>query len=447
MIIRELCDRAESLRSIMLFRELLIMNQIQKSVKFLAAYSWIYDFKVTNILSDNILETIPIDWFEFLKKLTTEDFNDIFINQEVTTNLPSNVKNFIETYNLLKNPVKKCSLSNSSLSFKQKRGINLKKEHEIINFANFIDQKGLASDVTNIVDIGSGLGYLGEELTRKGYKVIGIEGSEGHSERAENRKKQNESHNFDTFHLKIDEGPECLQKLSSLVPDKTCLVGLHCCGDLTPQLLRIFTKINGFSNLMLVSCCYHKMSPSKDGLENFPLSAKLKEAVKSVEDPGVFGGFMLRLGAQETVRRWSAMGPAEHEKHKNNVGFRAVLEKVAKDNDIELKKKKRKGVLQSDFDNIDAFKDSLPKRYNIDENKLDLFNEKISECYDENSEHFDLFEIITGLQFLLQSVIENLIHMDRILYLEQLRDFSECEIVEIFDDTISPRNKVIYAKK
>jgi len=445
MNIRELCDH-DSQRSIMLFKELLIMD-LEKSVRFLRNYSWIYDFKVTNILSDKILETIPSDWFEFLNSLTIDEFNDIFVNQEVAKNLPAEVKNFIETYNTLKVPVKKCPLSNSSLSNSQKIGINLKKEHEIVNFANFIEQKCSASDIINIVDIGSGLGYLGEQLTRKEFKVIGIEGSEGHSERAEKRKIRNESHNFDTFHLKIDDGPECLQKLSSLAPDNTCLVGLHCCGDLTPQLLKLFTKIETFSSLMLVSCCYHKMSPNKEGFENFPLSAKLKAAVNSLDNPGVFSGFMLRLGAQETIKRWSAMGQGEHKKHKNNVGFRAVLEKVAKDNNIELKKKKRKGVLQSDFDNFEAFKDSLTKRYSIDETKVDTFREQISKCYEENSKHFDLFELLTGLQFLLQSIIENLIHWDRILYLQELSDFSEPEIFEIFDDAISPRNKVIYAKK
>lgn len=423
------------------------MNHLEDSVSFLTKYSWIYDFKVTNILSEKILEKIPSDWLGFLKGLTIEDFNEVFLNTEKTKNVPEEIANFIESYRMLKTPITKHPLSNHSLSNMQKRGINLKKEHEIVNFANFIEQRSLQSDTKNILDIGSGLGYLGEELTRKGFKVLGVEGSEGHSERAEKRKDTNESHTFDTVHLKIDGSQECLQRLSSLTSEKSCLVGLHCCGDLTPQLLKIFSKIDQFSSLMLVSCCYLKMSPGKDGFENFPLSPELKSAVDKSEKPGVFNGFMLRLGAQETVKRWLEMGLEEHKKHMNNVGFRAVLEKVASDNGIELKKKRRKGVLQRDFDNIDAFKDNLAERYNIDESKVENFSEQVLECFQENSKHFDLFEILTGLQFLLQSVIENMIHWDRVLYLKEISEFRECGIFEIFDDLVSPRNKVIYAKK
>jgi len=423
------------------------MDNLGESVKFLRKYSWIYDFKVTNILSDNILETIPKEWGEFLNSLTIEAFNDIFIHQKATEMLPAEVQNFIEYYKRIEMSFKKSPLSNSSLSYRQKKGVKVKKEHEIVNFANFIEQKCLASDIVNIIDIGSGLGYLGEELTRKGFKVIGIEGSDGHSERAEKRKNCNESHKFDTVHLQIEDSPECIQKLASLTSAQTCLVGLHCCGDLTPQLLKMFTQIEGFSSLLIVSCCYHKMNQSTQGFDNFPLSSKLKSAVNSLDKPSVFSCFMLRLGAQETVKRWSNMGSEEHNKHKNNVGFRAVLEKVAIDNNFDLKKKKRKGVLQSDIDNIEDFKGSLLKRFVIDEDKAHIFSDKISKCFEENHKHFDLLELLSGLQILIQSVIENLIHYDRLLYLTENSDFSEYEINEIFDEGISPRNKVIYVKK
>ena len=45
-------------------------------------------------------------------------------------------------------------------------------------------------------------------------------------------------------------------------PVGVCMVGLHCCGDLTPTVLRLFTS--GFHpslrSLILLGCCYHKMS-------------------------------------------------------------------------------------------------------------------------------------------------------------------------------------------
>jgi len=425
------------------------MNQAEEMVKFLTKYSWIYDFKVTNILSDNVLEQIPLEWLTFLKSLTIQQFNDIFYSEESQAGLPKEVAQFIESYRQIKVSFQQCPLSSSPLSNIQKRGIKVKKEHEIVNFANFIEERCLAGDMTNIVDVGSGLGYLGEELTRRGFEVLGVEGSEGHSERAEKRKNLGNSHSFDTVHLKIDGTRESCDKLTKLVKKGSCLVGLHCCGDLTPLLVDIFLKTQIFSSLMLVSCCYHKMSPSpsKPGFERFPLSPQVVSAVKNSKKPRVFNGYMLRLGAQETCKRWLATGMEDHRKHMNNVGFRAVLEKVVKDNDIELKKKKRKGTFKSDCDNIDAFRMSLPERYHLDESKIGSLSQQIFQCFQENSHHFTLFEILTGLQFLLQSVIENLIHLDRRLYLQNYSDLSECGIFEIFDDLLSPRNKVIYAKK
>jgi len=428
------------------------VNHVVNSVEFLAKYSWIYDFKVTNILSDKVLEEIPVEWFKFLKSLTVQQFNEIFFSEEsqAESNLPEEVLQFIESLKMLEAPFQKCPLSPNRLTNSQKRGISLKKEHEIVNFADFIEEKCSKSDMNNVIDIGSGLGYLGEELTRRGLKVLGVEGSEGHTARAEKRKDARDSHSFETVHLKIDGTQGCIDKINNLAEDRSCLVGLHCCGDLSPNLLDVFSHCDRVSSLMLVSCCYHKMSPSphKSGFDRFPLSSQVESAVHNSGKTYVFNGFMLRLGAQETTKRWLAMGLEEHTKHMNNVGFRALLERVANENGVQLKKKKRKGILQSDFDNIHDFTNSLSERYEIvGETKCDNFSDHVLLCYQENSHYFHLFEILTGLQFVLQSIIENLIHLDRLLYLQSSSDLSECDIFEIFDDLLSPRNKVIYVIK
>ena len=42
--------------------------------------------------------------------------------------------------------------------------------------------------MTKVVDVGCGLGYLGEELTRLGLDVLGLEGNTSHSEGGERRR-------------------------------------------------------------------------------------------------------------------------------------------------------------------------------------------------------------------------------------------------------------------
>ena len=145
-------------------------------VKFLGKYSWIFDFKVTRILVDNVLENIPAEWRTFLDSLSIEEFNQVFMtgqeeevgvgeeegeeegvdegedegeDEEVGSvevrkeimKIPSDVEAFIlERRKLLKHSeVKQRRVEQKSgLSWCQKRGIKKKKEHEIINLASLI---------------------------------------------------------------------------------------------------------------------------------------------------------------------------------------------------------------------------------------------------------------------------------------------------------------------
>lgn len=37
------------------------------------------------------------------------------------------------------------------------------------------------------------------------------------------------------------------------------LIGLHCCGDLTPAMLKVYSEADFVRGLCCVSCCYHRM--------------------------------------------------------------------------------------------------------------------------------------------------------------------------------------------
>ena len=60
--------------------------------------------------------------------------------------------------------------------------------------------------------------------------------------------------------------------------DRVCMVGLHCCGDLTPTMLRVFTRQPELRSLVCVSCCYHHMTYlglyDPDGLPTGPIFPK-----------------------------------------------------------------------------------------------------------------------------------------------------------------------------
>lgn len=46
----------------------------------------------------------------------------------------------------------------------------------------------------------------------------------------------------------------------SVEPVKACMIGLHCCGDLTPTMLHRFVDCPWITSLVCVSCCYHRMA-------------------------------------------------------------------------------------------------------------------------------------------------------------------------------------------
>ena len=120
---------------------------IDKILRLLHDYSWIYNFKVTNLLSDNILENIPADWRTFLSNLSAESFNEIFIHStseinpklDVVVDLPADVRKFVELYNstLISFQTGQTDTENEE-DKEETRGVSLKKRHEIKRFADFI---------------------------------------------------------------------------------------------------------------------------------------------------------------------------------------------------------------------------------------------------------------------------------------------------------------------
>ena len=75
-----------------------------------------------------------------------------------------------------------------------------------------------------VVDVGAGLGYLGEELCRRGYRVIGLEASKSHVAGAGRRKSKIVGHLFETHLVRVENTQECRDLLLSLLPHNSCLV-------------------------------------------------------------------------------------------------------------------------------------------------------------------------------------------------------------------------------
>ena len=81
------------------------------------------------------------------------------------------------------------------------------------------------------------------------------------------------------------------------------MISLHSCGDLTPNILKIFCQNrNYFKFLASFGCCYHKMEEiSTNSFRNFPLSETLKREFAEKHPDFKLTKYAFRVGAQDNL--------------------------------------------------------------------------------------------------------------------------------------------------
>lgn len=126
-----------------------------------------------------------------------------------------------------------------------------------------------------------------------------------------------------------------------------CLIGLHACGDLSMSASRIFCTMKSVKLLILISCCYHKLSifksvrtplQEKQYFRNFPTSNCLRETIAAYDfDIGQFLRVpFLRLACQESADKWRGMSEGKHNEHSFHVLARAVLELYSRQSECSI---------------------------------------------------------------------------------------------------------------
>lgn len=493
----------------------------ENSLKFLSVHSSIYNFQLTRILLDRQSEKIPKHWLDFLYNLNYKELNAIpfehcLDNEKIYKACPEDLLNFLRTaYKLClprshKDEKSDKNSNEVSLSQEEKKGMNPKKCHEVEHLTDLVHKTCDKHGCQSIVDIGSGLGYLGQILSKRyGYKVYGLESEECRTHSAENwvKKKDVDKNMIETITFHLKDEADCYEKFEGIISalkqeaeetcgklckaspkvsigtdpcdlhkdmqneckldldctnvvgnrsdfhdkhihpsdnKKVCMTGLHCCGDLTPTMLKFFVQCPSASCLVCLGCCYHNMNENETGSFNmWPLSKRFQEVVRDT-DENVITKYALRLAAQETRTRWSNQTQEDHEYHKKNVAFRALLEIFCTEENITLVKGKRKLANKRDYDNLDSYVTAVVGRIKFDKGG-DYVKRRMWELYSEYEEGIRYIEVITCLQVILQPVIESMIVMDRIYYLHEHE--IKADVIAIFDENISPRNLAIVAMK
>ncbi|XP_045146473.1 probable methyltransferase-like protein 25 isoform X2 [Echinops telfairi] len=254
--------------------------------------------------------------------------------------------------------------------------------------------------------------------------------SDAKKERRKASSKSSESNIYSPLTSFITADSELCDIINDL--EDCLMVGLHTCGDLAANTLRIFTSKNEIKGVCSVGCCYHLLSEEfeKQLREctqekwGFPMCQYLKEE---------------RWCCGRNARMSACLLPTE------SLFYRAVLQDIIKDCFGITKCDQHVGKIYSKSSSFLDYVRKFLAKLGLDEHKV---SEKIiMDYYEKYKLRVSELEAFNMLKVVLAPCIETLILLDRLCYLKEQEDIAWCSLVKLFDPVTSPRCYAIIALK
>ena len=420
---------------------------------FFTSFSFVYDFNNIKILSEGHLRRFPEPWMKWVTHIHEKDpafatvKTSISNPEEAPDSLPENFLHFCRQRNELRALFRQLVSHDTKfggpdddddeilpeLPKSLERGMGEKKAHEVARMATFVAGACRDRGVGHVIDVGSGVGHLGRVLNEvHGLAVSCLEGDAGIAERAAERKKKGGGDDVAYFNLRI--GSDSARELEEIIAGSVggggeggvALVGLHCCGDLSADVIRLFLSVPAVTLLALVPCCFHKASPSMASMSRSVVAGS---------------PYVRRLAVQDSYGKWKVQTEAEHERHMRVFGFRAILEDFVRHRDISVDKKRRRGRRTDSTENFKSWlATNFVMRGEYDEEQLESDVEKYIQM-------LPALELITGLQQSLQDLVLTHLVLDRVTFLLKQPNVKDARVYEIFDAEISSVNKLLFCTK
>ncbi|NXE50512.1 MET25 protein, partial [Casuarius casuarius] len=242
-------------------------------------------------------------------------------------------------------------------------------------------------------------------------------------------------------------------ELSDIITDLegSVMVGLHTCGDLAPNTLRIFIAKPEIKAVCSVGCCYHLLSEQYENQEVTPIIffhfADCTEEVwgfpmcQYLKDEGWCCGRNARMSACLALERVAVgqMLPTE------SLFYRAVLQVIIEEIYGVTKSDRHVGKIFSKSSSfLDYVRKSL-KKLELDDSKLP--DSCIMDYYEKYKHRMNELEAFNMLKVVLAPCIEVLILLDRLCYLKEQDNIAWSGLVKLFDPVKSPRCYAVIALK
>ncbi|XP_007535598.1 methyltransferase-like protein 25B isoform X2 [Erinaceus europaeus] len=441
-----------------------------KLTRVLALYRSILDAYIIEFFTDNLWDTLPCSWQEALDGLSPPQLATLLLGMPGEGEVIRYRSVWPLTLLALKSTAwalaftrtpgfqspsefQENSSQSSRLPAPFRKHVRPKKQHEIRRLGELVKKLSDLTGCTQVVDVGSGQGHLSRFMALGlGMMVKSIEGDQQLVERAqhldwelvqtlEKEAKRNPQVVQTSPHLCphhvvrwVDPTSLCedlLQPLECPPLDRTrlLLTGLHACGDLSVALLRHFSCCPEVVALASVGCCYMKLSTPG----GYPLSQWVAGL------PGYKLPYRLREGAchalEEYAERLQRAGPALR-----THCYRAALETVIRQAQPELRRPGVQGIPRVHELKIEEYVQRGLQRVGLDpQTPLNLATLQAHLAQENRVVAF------FSLALLLAPLVETLILLDRLLYLQE-QGF-HAELLPIFNPKLSPRNLVLIATK
>lgn len=344
--------------------------------------------------------------------------------------------------------------------------MSLKKEHEVEVMSLVASTVSSITSSSHVIDIGDGKGYLSSHLALQyGLKVLGLDSCNsktiGAAERVNKLQKQQpcvhtnfkcpvEETSMSKSNISFKESTnltvrpqDSLYKQATLYtstetdlkrvlmhyfPDerlyKFGIVGLHTCGSLSPVCLKLFKdNKNDATFLINVGCCYNLLEEDGDS-STFPLSNYLNNKKFKL------GRNARMLSLQAPSRIYSSKKISE------SLMFRAVFELLLEEKlDDYNRSDKKVGRIGAKCKNFQEYCKRGLLKLGLDKKVND---KELEELFMKYSHYKPLLEFYFMLRVSLAPVIENIILLDRLLFLLE-NGLRNSFLVKMFEPSISPR--------
>ncbi|XP_055019946.1 LOW QUALITY PROTEIN: protein RRNAD1 [Boleophthalmus pectinirostris] len=254
----------------------------------------------------------------------------------------------------------------------------------------------------------------------------------------------------------------CCQQTQNVYEESVCnnqesfsdfvLTGLHACGDLSATLLRHFVKCPHVRGITSVACCYMKITtkenPTPPGLVQCPCPTSLTRHHSELGYPmscwvGGLPGHQLSYKAREgschAIEDYMRRLREGSELLRTHC-YRAMLESFIRDVRPDLKRAgiqtiKKAHMLQfTEYAGLGLARVGLPSDLPLDPARVEAM-----------LEHQGRVVVFFSLALLLAPVVESLVLLDRIIYLQE--NGVDSQLVPLFNPNFSPRNFVLVALK